>query len=111
MPPAGHRRPETGPHGLGTGGQAADVFAIPDHLNPDLETFIIKRWLWIPPTDERASGAGSWVPRGIAHDLGWTTGGIHALMWTDSHSRDISKHAGHIFRRYALFEKDLTCRT
>ena len=94
-------------------GQAAGYcFAIPDHLNPDLETFIIKT-LAVDPAYRRA-GIGSWLvgtAHGIAHDLGWTAGGIHALMWTDSHSRDISKHAGHIFRRYALFEKDLTCRT
>ena len=81
-------------------------------LNPDLRVFIIKT-LAVDPA-HRQAGLGSWLvgsAHGVAHDLGWTEGGIHALMWTGSHSRSISQHAGQIFRRYALFEKELTCRT
>ena len=95
-----------------SGDAAGFCFTIPDRLNPDLRTFVIKT-LAVDPT-YRQAGLGSWLvgsAHSIAHDLGWTAGGIHALMWTGSHSRDISKHAGRIFRRYALFEKDLTCRT
>ena len=95
-----------------TGDAAGFCFTIPDRLNPDLGTFIIKT-LAVDPA-HRQSGIGSWLvgaAHSVAHDLGWTAGGIHALMWTGSRSRDISSHAGHIFRRYALFEKDLTCPT
>lgn len=91
------------------GGDAAGFcFAIPDRLNPDLNTFIIKT-LAVEPR-YRQTGIGSWlvgVAHSIAHELGYIGGGIHALMWTDSRSRNISSHAGQIFRRYALFEKVL----
>jgi hypothetical protein len=83
-------------------------FTIPDRLNPQSKQFIIKT-LAVDPTCHQL-GIGSWLT-GVAHDrahqLGWTHGGIHALMWTGSHSRTISKTAATIFRRYALFEKTL----
>ena len=90
------------------GEPAGFCFAIPDRLNPDREEFIVKT-LAVDPA-HRQTGIGSWLTgtaHSVAHDLGWTAGGIHALMWTDSHSQDISRHAGHIFRRYALYEKAL----
>ena len=83
-------------------------FAIPDRLNPDIKQFIIKTLA--VSTEHRKVGIGSWLTAEThqrAHDLGWTEGGIHALMWTDSHSRQISRHAGTVFRRYALYEKKL----
>ena len=95
-----------------SGEAAGFCFTIPDRLNPDLRAFIIKT-LAVDPA-HRQAGLGSWLvgsAHGVAHDLGWTEGGIHALMWTGSHSRRISQHAGQIFRRYTLFEKKLTCRT
>ena len=95
-----------------SGDAAGFCFTIPDRLNPDRREFIIKT-LAVDPA-HRQAGIGSWLvgtAHGIAHDLGWTAGGIHALMWTGSHSRNISKHAGHVFRRYALFEKELSCPT
>jgi len=94
---------------FGPNGKAAGFcFAIPDRLNPDRKEFIVKT-LAVDPA-HRQAGIGSWLTglaHSIAHDLGWTAGGIHALMWSDSHSQDISKHAGHVFRRYALYEKAL----
>ena len=91
-----------------SGKPAAFCFSIPDQLNPETKQFIIKT-LAVDPEHRRA-GIGSWLTAAghrKAHELGWTAGGIHALMWTDSHSRQISKHAGTIFRRYALYEKAL----
>jgi GNAT superfamily N-acetyltransferase len=90
------------------GEPAGYCLAIPDRLNPQLQQFIVKtiavdpRW--------RGQGIGSWMvgnAHSRAHTAGWTAGGIHALMWTGSHSRKISAHAGHIIRRYALYEKAL----
>jgi len=90
------------------GQPAGFCFTIPDRLNPDREEFIIKTLAVLP--EHRQAGIGSWlvgVAHSVAHDRGWVAGGIHALMWTGSHSRSISKHAGTIFRRYALYEKAL----
>ena len=90
------------------GTPAGFCFSIPDHLNPDLRQFIVKTLAVAPPF--RQLGLGSWLT-GAAHQIadeqGWTAGGIHALMWTGSHSRQISSHVGQIFRRYALYEKAL----
>jgi len=90
-------------------GEPAGVcFTIPDRLNPERKEFIIKT-LAVDPTHHQ-SGIGTWltgVAHSRAHTLGWTAGGIHALMWERSHSQDISKHAAHVFRRYALYEKAL----
>jgi len=90
-------------------GQAAGFcFSIPDRLNPEQKAFIIKTLAVLPKY--RQAGIGSWlvgVSHSVAHELGWVAGGIHALMWTGSHSRSISKHAGTLFRRYALYEKVL----
>jgi GNAT superfamily N-acetyltransferase len=90
------------------GDVAGFCFAIPDRLNPDRREFIIKTLAVLP--EYREAGVGSCLvgmAHTIAHRLGWTHGGIHALMWETSHSRSISKHAGQIFRRYALYEKAL----
>ena len=91
-----------------SGEPAGFCFSIPDRRNPDRSEFIIKTLAVLPA--HRESGIGSWLvgsAHQVAHDLGWVAGGIHALMWTGSHSRSISKHAGTIFRRYALYEKAL----
>ena len=83
-------------------------FAVPDRLNPAGQTFIVKTLAVLP--EHRSAGLGSWMTAAAhqaAPDLGYVGGGIHALMWTGSHSNQISKHAGHVFRRYALFEKPL----
>lgn len=90
------------------GTPAGFCFTIPDRLNPDANTFIVKT-LAVSPKHRR-TGLGSWLTglsHSIAHELGHTAGGIHALMWASSHSNAISKHAGTVFRRYALFEKAL----
>ena len=90
-------------------GEAAGYcFAIPDRLNPELKEFVVKTLAVDPKW--RAKGLGSWMVGNVhsrAHTSGWTGGGIHALMWTGSHSRQISAHAGKIIRRYVLFEKEL----
>jgi GNAT superfamily N-acetyltransferase len=87
---------------------AGYCFAIPDLLNPGLGQFIVKT-LAVHPT-WRCHRLGSWLV-GAAHQeaeaAGYRSGGIHALMWAGSHSRAISSHGGTIFRRYALYEKEL----
>jgi len=91
-------------------GEAAGYcFCIPDRLNPDRSEFIIKT-LAVDPRWRR-HGLGSWMvgnAHSRAHTAGWTGGGIHAMMWTGSHSRQISAHAGRIIREYAVYEKDLS---
>lgn len=90
------------------GTPAGFCFTIPDRLNPDDKTFIVKT-LAVSP-EYRRTGLGSWLTglsHSTAHALGHTAGGIHALMWASSHSNAISKHAGAVFRKYALFEKAL----
>lgn len=90
-------------------GEAAGYcFSVPDRLNPQLKQFVVKT-LAVDPR-WRAHGLGSWMVGNVhsrAHTAGWTSGGIHALMWTGSHSRKISAHAGNIIREYALYEKAL----
>jgi len=90
-------------------GQAAGFcFTIPDRLNPERREFVIKS-LAVRP-EHHQEGIGSWlsgVSHSVAHNLGWTAGGIHALMWTGSHSTTISKLTSEPFRQYALFEKKL----
>ena len=83
-------------------------FNIPDRLNPERKEFIVKSLAVLP--EHHRTGIGSWlvgVSHSMGHSLGWTGGGIHALMWTHSHSRAISAHTGEVIRRHALFEKVL----
>ena len=90
------------------GEMAGYCFAIPDRPNPELKQFVVKTLAVDPKW--RTLGLGSWMVGNVhsrAHTAGWTGGGIHALMWTGSHSRQISAHAGEIIREYALFEKSL----
>jgi GNAT superfamily N-acetyltransferase len=88
---------------------AGYCFSIPDLLNPDLREFIVKT-LAVHPRWRRYR-LGSWMV-GEAHReaeaAGYTGGGIHALMWSGSHSQSISNHGGQLLRRYALFERDLS---
>ena len=87
---------------------AGYCFAIPDRLNPTRKEFIVKT-LAVDPR-WRELGLGSWMVGNVhsrAHTQGLTGGGIHALMWTGSHSQKISAHAGTVIRQYALFGKDL----
>jgi GNAT superfamily N-acetyltransferase len=91
------------------GDAAGFCFCIPDRLNPDLREFVVKT-LAVDPKWRRL-GLGSWLvgnAHSRAHTAGWTGGGIHALMWTDSHSRQISAHGGQIIREYAMYSKDLS---
>jgi len=87
---------------------AGYCFGIPDRLNPERKEFLLKTLAVHPKW--RQHGLGSWMVGNVhsrAHVAGWTGGGIHALMWTGSNSRQISAHAGQVIREYALFEKDL----
>jgi GNAT superfamily N-acetyltransferase len=90
------------------GDVAGYCFSIPDLLNPQLDQFIVKT-LAVDPRWRRHR-IGSWLVSEChqqAAAAGFSAGGIHALMWTGSHSRAISSHGGRIFRRYALYEKAL----
>lgn len=88
---------------------AGFCFAIPDLLNPGRHEFIVKTLAVLPPY--RRLGVGGWLvaeAHRIAHRVGWTGGGIHALMWEKSHSPRIGRPAGAtVIRRYALFERTL----
>jgi GNAT superfamily N-acetyltransferase len=84
-------------------------FSIPDLLNPDRKEFIVKTLAVVP--EARMFGLGSWILAEchmVAQDAGYTGGGIHALMWSGSASRRMTKHGGRAFRSYALYEKSLT---
>jgi len=90
------------------GEPAGFCFTIPDLLNPDRKEFIVKT-ICVDPK-YRKEGIGSWMvgaAHSVAHARGWTAGGIHALMWSGSHSRSISQHSGVLLREYALFHKTL----
>jgi L-amino acid N-acyltransferase YncA len=83
-------------------------FAIPDIENPELKQFIVKT-LAVHP-DARREGIGGSLVGEVhrrAHEKGWVNGGIHAMMWEGSLSQKITAHEGQLFRRYALFAKDL----
>ena len=83
-------------------------FALPDINNIELKQFIIKTLAVVP--EARQKGIGG-VLVGTAHAVadrkGWTNGGIHALMWSGSHSQRITAHGGQKFRSYALFSKQI----
>ena len=87
---------------------AGFCLAYPDVQNPELRQFILKS-LAVEP-EYAGQGIGSWLV-GEAHrnaeSLGYTNGGVHAFMWTGSHSTKISAHAGCLIRRYALYQKKL----
>lgn len=91
-----------------SGAPVGFCLCMPDLLQPQRREFIVKSLAVLPAA--RQSGAGSWLV-GRAHEvaerLGFTGGGIHALMWDDSRSRAISAHGGRVFRRYALYARDL----
>lgn len=83
------------------------VFGLPDLAQPESGRFLVKT-LAVHP-DERRSGVGAWLVGELhraADKLGFDRG-IHALMWADSRSRDISAHGGRVFREYALYLREL----
>ena len=74
-------------------------------MAPDRGEFIVKTLAVHPRW--HLDGMGTWLVAEAhrrADKLGWTAGGIHALMWTGSHSRKITAHAGQVFREYALYD-------
>lgn len=87
---------------------AGFCLSYPDMNNPSLRRFVLKTLAVDPEFGGR--GIGSWLT-GEAHaraeELGLIGGGIHAYMWSGSHSQSISKHAGKMIREYVLFEKEL----
>jgi GNAT superfamily N-acetyltransferase len=90
------------------GEPAGYCFCIPDLLNPERKEFVVKTLAVHPKW--RRKGLGAWLvgnAHSRAHVAGWTGGGIHAMMWTDSHSRKISAHGGRVIRQYALYQKAL----
>lgn len=87
---------------------AGFCLAYPDMNNLPLKRFVLKT-LAVDPMFAM-QGIGSWLSGEMhlqAQTLGFTGGGIHAYMWSDSYSRTISKHSANIIREYVLFEKDL----
>jgi GNAT superfamily N-acetyltransferase len=83
------------------------VFGIPDLLVPNRGRFLVKTLAVLP--EHRRTGLGAWLvgaQHAIAQGLGFTHG-VHALMWSGSRSQSISAHGGRVFRRYALYLKEL----
>ena len=81
----------------------------PEFFAPERKEFVIKS-LAVDPQVQRASLATAMmtVAHQTAEGMGFTGGGIYALIRADAHSVGISNKAGaDIFRRYALFEKSL----
>jgi GNAT superfamily N-acetyltransferase len=91
-----------------TGAPVGFCLCMPDLLQPGRREFIVKSLAVLP--EARRAGAGSWLvghAHAVAESLGFTGGGIHALMWSDSRSRAISAHGGRVFREYALYAREL----
>lgn len=86
---------------------AGFLFAVPDFANPERGWFLVKTLAVLP--EQRQHGVGSWLVAAahrVARRKGYSAG-VHCLMWTGSRSTDISRHAGAVFRRYALLDKPL----
>ena len=87
---------------------AGFCLSYPDLKNHSLKRFVLKTLAVDPKFANQ--GIGSWLSGEMhlqSHELGFTGGGIHAYMWSDSYSQNISKHSANIIRDYVLFEKDL----
>ena len=81
----------------------------PEIFAPERRQFVIKS-LAVDPRVQRASLASAMMTKAhqAAMAMGFVGGGIYALIRADAHSVAISEKAGAvIFRRYALFEKEL----
>lgn len=85
------------------------VFAFPDLIDPAGEpTRVIVKSLAVDPAS-RGTGIGSLLVHEIhrrAAEKGFHAA-IHALMHEDNPSHRISKHGGEVFRRYALFGREV----
>lgn len=87
------------------------LFAIPNLAQAargeSIDTFIIKTVAILPETE--LNGLGSLLvarAQRIGHDLGFRRC-IHALMFENNISLNISRHYASIMRRYTLYSKDL----
>jgi GNAT superfamily N-acetyltransferase len=88
------------------------LFAIPDLAMKSrglkIDTFIIKTVSILPEPELR--GLGSLLvarAQQIGHELGFRRG-IHALMFEDNISLNISRHYASVMRKYTLYSKELT---
>jgi GNAT superfamily N-acetyltransferase len=88
------------------------LFAIPDLAMKTrglaIDTFIIKTVAVLP--DPQVRGLGSMLVarvQQIGHELGFCRC-IHALMFEDNISLNISRHYASVMRKYTLYSKDLT---
>jgi GNAT superfamily N-acetyltransferase len=88
------------------------LFAIPDLAMKSrglkIDTFIIKTVSILPEPELR--GLGSLLvarAQQIGHELGFRRC-IHALMFEDNISLNISRHYASVMRKYTLYSKDLT---
>ena len=80
--------------------------AYPDLQNPSYNEVILKTLAVHPMC--AGSGVGMYLTsemHKIAESLGYTGGGIHALMWQNSRSQHMTQ--GTVIRRYGLFAKQL----
>jgi GNAT superfamily N-acetyltransferase len=88
---------------------AGFAFAFPDLIDPaGKPTRVVVKSLAVDPAS-RGTGIGSLLVHEIhrrAADKGYDAA-IHALMHEDNPSHRISKHGGEVFRRYALFGRDV----
>ena len=88
------------------------LFAVPDLAMKTrglaIDTFIIKTVAVLPEPQVR--GLGSLLvarAQQIGHELGFRNC-IHALMFEDNISLNISRHYASVMRKYTLYSKDLT---
>jgi len=87
---------------------AGFCLSYPDVLNSHLRQFVLKSLAVDPAYGGQGVGACLVAEaHRKADEMGMNNGGIHALMWEGSYSRNISAYAGTVIRRYALYQKRL----
>jgi len=91
-----------------SGAPGGFCFSYPDAFSPQRSEFVIKTLAVMPAF--RGLGLGSWLvgeSHRVGAALGFSGGGIHALMAHGNRSQRISRDLGQRVREYALFEKAL----
>jgi hypothetical protein len=85
----------------------AFAFAVPDYAGKNNESVVLKTLARSP--ERQFAGLGRLLTDCIhqrADEMGFKTV-IHALMASDNHSCNISSRTARVFRKYALFSREL----
>ena len=91
-----------------SGAPGGFCFSYPDAFSPQRGEFVIKTLAVMPAF--RGLGLGSWLvgeTHRVGAALGFSGGGVHALMAHGNRSQRISRDLGERIREYVLFEKTL----